>query len=69
MRNWSKQLGSASEVDNGCLSKEAKVTVLAKRIQQEFDEEFDDTIGGKKRRGSDEKVLTVKVGIQPRRYQ
>lgn len=43
--------------------------MLAKRIQQEFDEEFDDIIGGKRRRKSDEKVLTVKVGIQPRRYQ
>ena len=31
--NQSKQLGSASEVDNGGLSKEAKVTMLAKRIQ------------------------------------
>ena len=31
--NQSKQLGSTSEVDNGGLSKEAKVTMLAKRIQ------------------------------------
>lgn len=68
VRNWSKQQGSASEVDSGGLSKEANMTVLAKRIQQEFDEEFDDTVGRKKRRGADEKVLTVKARIQPRRY-
>nr|POF09793.1 hypothetical protein CFP56_73247 [Quercus suber] len=62
-KNRSKQLGSTSEVDNGGLSKEAKVTVLAKRIRREVDEEFDNIVEGKKRIGADKKVLTVKVGV------
>lgn len=68
MRTQLEFLSDAREVNSVCLPKEMKVTMLAKRTRREFDGEIKDTVGGKKRRGSENMDLMVEVGSQPHRH-